>query len=275
MSPPLSPVDRLRAVPLTMINQFFTQTFWANGPAAKYGHQGIKLSNHMNMQPLKPVFFASRPSKREYEEVFVIMQNAHDMVVLGRSALSKHQDLRWNAVSDYLTSLTNRFVESRLMLRRLRHERETWTAADSETQGLVADMQNIDGEAMPHLANYRSAGSGHDLEAYLGQVDLLFGAASKAQLRLEREGRSLQHLLLEFVKQDDKTRADLATEHMGPLATRMRDVLRQTLEQTRSITSHHDELIREAQAVSIFFGHFCRFSIKHLPYILVPLHRWP
>lgn len=258
-----------------MINQLFTQTFWANGLATKYGHQAIKISNHMNLQPMKSVFSASQPSRREYEDVFVIIKNIHSMVVLGQIALKKQQDFRWNAVSEYLTSLTDRFVESRLMIRRLRDERQTWTATDGEIQGLVADVQSIGGEAMLHLANYRNAGSGHDLDAYLEQVDLLFIAASRVQLKLEREGRTMQQLLLEFVKQGDETRADLATDHMGPLATRIRDFLRQALEQTRAITSHHDEQVREAQAVSNFKDTFPSFLSRHLPCILGLLHRWP
>lgn len=255
MYPPLSPVNRTTAVPLAIINQFFTQAFWENGPAMKYGHQALNVSAHMSLYPLKSVFNTRTPSRREYDDIFVIMQDMRTAVVAGRSVLYEEEDLRWRVVADYLVSLTDRFVESRMMLRRLRNERRTWPATDSEIRGLVTDMQNIGGEAMAHLATYRDGWSGHDLDTYLNQVDMLFNAAGKVQLRLEREGRSLEHLLVEFVKQDDGARADLANEHMAPLAVRMRDVFRQTLEQARTIVSQHDGQVREAETVSNLHTH--------------------
>lgn len=251
MYPPLSPISKSTAIPLATVSQLFSQTFWTDGAAAKYGHQGLKISNHVNLHPLKSIFSTSIVRlRREYDEVFVMIEDVYDAMTKGRSILKEHSDLRWGVVADYLINLTDRFVESRMMLRRLREQRRTWTATDREIQGSVADMQDISGEAMSHLNNYRNTGAATELDAYLGQVDSLFSAASEVQSRLGRKCLSLQHLVVEFVKQDDEARAEFSKEHMGHLAVRIRDIFRQTLEQARAIISHHDEQIRQTESVS-------------------------
>ncbi|KAG6364575.1 hypothetical protein INS49_006177 [Diaporthe citri] len=248
MYPPPSAIGKATAIPLAIVSQLFTQTFWAYGTATKYGHQALKISNHMYLHRLKTIFSTSRRRRPEYDEVFAILGNVFNAMETGRSALQRHADLRWAVVADYLTNLTDRFVESRMMLRGLRQQRRTWTATDREIQGRVADMQNISGEAMAHLDDYRNTGAAREFDAYLGQVESLFNTASEVQSRLGRECRSLQHLVVEFVKQDDEARAELSNEHMGHLAVRIRDIFCQSLEQASAIISHHDEQIRQAES---------------------------
>lgn len=250
MFPPPSPISKATAIPLAIVHQLFSQTFWAYGSVTKYGHQALKISDRMNLYPLKSIFSARDRRRKEYEEVFVILGNVWRAITRGQSALRKHADLRWGVVADYLRNLTDRFVESRMMLRGLRQQRRTWTATDREIQGRVAHMQNISGEAMPHLDNYKTTGAAPELDAYLDQVDSLFNAASEVQTRLGRECRSLQHLVVEFVKQDDEAREELSNEHMGHLAVRIKDVFRETLEQARAIISRHGQQIRQAESVS-------------------------
>lgn len=259
MYPPLNPVDRLTAIPLVVVNQLFNQTFWENGPVTKYGHQAMKISNHMNIHSFKSVFNESfTRSKRETQYVFRFIRNMYNVTVVGQSTLKGHENLRWRVVGDYLQSFTERFVESRMMLRRLRYERRKWTSTDHEMQEIVVHMQKICGQAAPYLADYIDAGISQDLDAYLGRMELLFDEASRVLLRLEREGQSLQHLVVEFVKQHNEAREELATGHMGQLASRISDVLLQTLEQTGLIVSHAHERIQEVAAVSNLpeFGFF-------------------
>lgn len=266
MCPPPSVIGKATGIPLVIFRQLFSQTFWAYGTVAKYGHQALQISNHMNLHPLKSIFSSRRRLRQEYDEVFVILKDVYTAMITGRSALRDHEDLRWRVVADYLTNLTDRFVESRMMLRGLREQRRTWAATDREIQGRVADMQNISGEAMLHLDNYKNTGAAAELDAYLGQVDLLFNAASEVQSRLGRDCRSLQHLVVEFVKQDDEAREELSNEHMGHLAVRIRDVFRQTLEQAKAIIAHHDEQIRQAESVSNLPHTIFTLIQTHLPY---------
>lgn len=244
-------VNRVTAVPLAMINQLFTQAFWENGAVTKYGHEAIKISNQINIHSLKSVsddnYFRLQ---QEYKEAFFTVQNMYVFAVRNHENLRRQRDLRWRVVADYLYSFTERFVESQMMLRRLRGERRTWQATDHELLELVAQMQRISEVAAPHLAGYGYTGAGQNLNAYLGHMDLLFDAAKKVQLRLEREGRNLQHLVVEFLKQGNEAREELATAHMGHLAVRIRDVLLQTLEQARLIASKHHQQALEVKLVS-------------------------
>lgn len=275
MYPPPSPIGKATAIPLAIISQLFSQTFWAYGTATKYGHQALKISSHMNLHRLKSIFSSRPRRRREYDEVFVILGNVFNAMETGRSALQNHVDLRWKVVADYLTNLTDRFVESRMMLRGLRAQRRTWTAANRELQGRLADMQNISGEAMPHLDNFKNTGAAPELDAYLNQVHSLFNVASEVQSRLGRECRSLQHLVVEFVKQDDEAREELSNEHMGHLAVRIRDIFRQTLEQARAIISYHDEQIRPAESVSNIPDTIFTFIQRRLAYRHELSHCWP
>lgn len=148
------------------------------------------------------------------------------------------------------------------MLRRLRNDRRTWSATDREMQELVSQIQKICRNATPYLADYRDRGVYQNLDTYLGHVELLFNIACRVQLRLEREGRFLQYLVVEFVKQDNEARKELATEHMGHLAVRIRDNFLQSLEQARVIVSHHHGPMWEAEAVSNLPNSL--FSFLHL-----------
>lgn len=277
-------VNRVTAVPLAMINQLFTQAFWENGPVTKYGHEAIKISNQMNIHSLKSVcddnYFRRA---QEYMEAFVTVQDMYVVAVRGHETLRRRQDLRWRVVGDYLYSFTERFVESRIMLRRLQYERRTWAAADHELHELVTEMQKLSGDAAPYLAEYRDARVDQNLSAYLGHADLLFGAADKVQVRLEREGRNLQHLIVEFVKQGNEAREELATAHMGHLAVRIRDVLLQALEQARTIASNHNQQVREVELVSnpskcafkfLPLNRVVRFLIAGSKYFLTPKVWW-
>lgn len=231
------------AIPVSVIRHYFSETFWAaHGTFARFGHRALRIAEQaMHSQPMKYTFTSLLRDSWEYEKVLVVPQFSED-IIGNWLMLKSHDDWRYGVLGDYLLSLTDRFVELKMMHRRLRDNKETWMATDREIQALADDMQGISTTASPHMTNYRETEGILDLEEYLRQSILLFSAAEEVHRKMARECRYLEYVVLQFVKQDDEPRAELAAEHMGDLFVRVSNVLRPALEQARdTMTAHYDE----------------------------------